>query len=243
MRGKGRLTRSEKDGLLNFLGYGNPKSPIWFLGMEEKLPVKFTAVLKEFKIRAKFEPIMDLYDAHCLLGRCVEKMEKISQVWLWMAKLVRGLNELSTDWKSHGKAVTYVKRERQFGSKDGKTFLVELSPVPSASRSECGWTDDHRRNFGERKQFESRSNQRRRKIVKKLLQKYKPKYLFAYGKENWQEYYKIIGLKESELATISETRNRIRIGHWRGITIVLLPFPGNGCFGERDAKRLLAKIK
>lgn len=106
------LTKKEKNRLSNFLGYGNPKARIWFLGMEEKLPEN-VVIAKEFKIRAtKFERIMDLCEAHHRLERPVGAT-KVSQVWQWMAKIARRINDQASDWsdKQKGKGITFVQRK------------------------------------------------------------------------------------------------------------------------------------
>ena len=103
------------DRVINFLGYGCPSAPVWFIGLEEGLgKANSQEGIDNLKARDSFKPIMDLHEAHKLLqekgGQIdIELKKSFTQVWIWMAKIVRARRDLK-DWSNVAFAKEYVRR-------------------------------------------------------------------------------------------------------------------------------------
>jgi hypothetical protein len=87
---------------------------------------------------------MDLYEAHLLLQAKghpidVEKNPPTTQVWRWMAKIMRARRGES-DWSNSKSAKKYVRLN--LGRSEGETFLTELSPIPTRNAADrMRWRD------------------------------------------------------------------------------------------------------
>ena len=88
------LSAEEVGRIVNFLGYGRPSAPVWFMGIEEGLGnMNSQDISANLKARASFENTMDLREAHMRLrerGRPIdiENQPPSTQVWQWMAKIM-----------------------------------------------------------------------------------------------------------------------------------------------------------
>lgn len=160
--------------LESFLGYGNPKAELWFLGIEEKLPL-YANEANEFEARSKFSRVMDLDAAQKKVGRQVKTAR--TSTWMWMSKFARALLDEADDWRDCSKARDY--RNKRLGRKGGQTFLSELFPFPARSSQECPFA----KRYGDRRLYEKAILPERRKLLVRMLTKHKPMYVIAYGKK------------------------------------------------------------
>ena len=158
---------------MKFRGYGNPKGPLWFLGIEEKLG-KRPGRMKEFMMRTSFHDVMDLGDAQALLGREVRNAK--TPTWTWMSKFARSLLQDSRDWKDLDKAKDY--RNRYLGRTGGDTFLTELFPIPARStkKKDVPWPKLSRN------EYEKQVLSGRKELLLKMLKRHRPRYVVAYAK-------------------------------------------------------------
>jgi hypothetical protein len=66
--GQPDLSPEEIGRIVNFLGYGSPSAPVWFMGIEEGLGnMNSQDISQNLKARATFESTMDLREAHIRL--------------------------------------------------------------------------------------------------------------------------------------------------------------------------------
>ncbi|MFV2044652.1 MAG: hypothetical protein ACC700_15635, partial [Anaerolineales bacterium] len=123
--------------LLEFIGYGRLKAPIWFIGMEESLGPRQGFIgwtpEAELLIRSQWPPVMDVKEAHTQLKDHYWKRRKYSQVWKSTAQVARGLLENAEDWGDTTKAHEYVVE--QLGRSFGQTLLGDAMPLPVAGMS------------------------------------------------------------------------------------------------------------
>ena len=130
------LTAKQLGGLLGFAGYGCPKAPIWFIGLEKGIAGQtLTDFDKNVPTRCEFRSIMDLREAHLKLVSNGFPMDlenlksflKLPAVWKWMARIV-GVRNGAFDPRDKDAVHEYVRR--RLGRASGETFLTELSPLP-----------------------------------------------------------------------------------------------------------------
>lgn len=225
--------------IVNFLGYGRPSAPVWFMGIEEGLG-KMDAgdISANLNARSGFESTMDLWDAHIRLhekGRPIdiENQSTFTPVWLWMGEIMVA-REGDEDWSDLVSADQKVKsqardriRERakqyiqyQLGRSYGKTFLTELSPIPAAKvidRSFKKWLQANDTEL-------ERKITRRRDALKRML-KENPKALvicYGNGRDSAQKFAKFFEIEWQSVPncpTVSRSSDS---------KYVLLPFFGNG---------------
>jgi hypothetical protein len=130
------------DRIISFLGYGQLSDSTWFIGIEEGLgDADSEEAMANLKARTKFAPIMDLREAHLHLREGggpidIETKTSFTPVWVWMAKIMRA-HEKHGDWRDTERANDYVRH--QLGRDRGRTFLTELSPIPSAKAHDKKW--------------------------------------------------------------------------------------------------------
>ena len=129
-----QLSPEQVSRIVGFIGYGNTCAPVWFIGLEEGLGnMDSDDTDRNLIARGRFDETTDLYKAHLQLRAGghpidVEKNPPTTQVWRWMAKIMRARRGES-DWSEKKSAKNYVRLN--LGRSEGGTFLTELSPIPA----------------------------------------------------------------------------------------------------------------
>lgn len=188
-----KLTKSEWDQLLKFQGYGNLKGPVWFLGIEEKLPDKRNRN-RELRDRLQFAPSMDLAHAQRLLGRDIRKAK--TQTWSWMSKFALALLHPAYDWKDR-ETIRFYKRNH-LGRSNGETFLTELFPLPAENANDKPYPEKYRT----RDEYEQQVSPARIRWLEDAIKRNKPRYVIIYGAQ--KKYEPLI--KELRAQPVKKTR-------------------------------------
>jgi len=211
------------DNVVSFLGYGRPSAPVWFIGLEEGLGASTTAdAKKNLEERAKFDNIMDLREAHH--NRLWSEGSRINwgerspktQVWLYMAKIMRAYNQQSDCCSNTVAAKDYVSRRLGRSSPDGETFLTELSPIPSKSKKDEYWMSY----FRDKVPDLERKLRARKKALQSLIKENSQSLIVCYGAKP-EDFAELLGNVHWELV-------RPKVYRARGHRHLLLPFFGNG---------------
>ena len=121
-----QLTRADVQNLLEFVGYGNPAGPFWFVGMEEAGDLTPAELLTRAR---EFRPIDDLARAHALPGDLTD-MAPLRATWSGMSRLVLRLSG-DAHWRDRERVRWY--QMNKLGRTDGETFLTEALPLPAPS--------------------------------------------------------------------------------------------------------------
>jgi len=156
--------------LMKFHGYGNPKSHLWFLGIEERLPNRANE-RNELKVRASFQNVMDLNDALTRLGRKKETAK--TQTWTWMSKFALALIYETKEFRDRSRVREY--RNHSLGRKRGDIFLTELFPFPAPSSRHFP------KRYGNRRKYEQAVLPERKRQLAQMLMQHAPRYVIAYG--------------------------------------------------------------
>jgi hypothetical protein len=222
------LTPQERNRLLNFIGYGNLDAPVWFLGMEEGTGghTDLNGIQANIRVRAThFQPIEDLVESHQYFDYDIPSQRKFTQVWLWMAKLVRGL-EGKTDWQHTAKAKEYVRQ--RLGRRSGETLLTELMPLPAPGINY--WPYDTL--WKTRNDYLEAILPQRQAMLLELVNEHQPRVVFAYGSQYHVHYKQVFaGTHWRRLPT----KKRIELGTFGETSVTLMPFFGNGGLSHHDA--------
>jgi len=235
------LSAEEIGQIVNFLGYGCPSAPVWFMGIEEGLGnMNSQDISANLKARASFDGTMDLREAHLRLlqqGRPIniEKQPPSTQVWQWMAKIMlarQGIEDwndlISTNKETRSRARKHIQScakkyiQYQLGRSNGDTFLTELSPIPAAKTADESFMSWFKANDTE---LEMKIT-RRRAELNRMLKESPHSLVICYGYGNGGvragDFARFL---EVEWQSVPDCPGVCRSGDSKRL---LLPFFGNG---------------
>jgi uncharacterized protein len=201
------LTDEHWQKLLSFKGYGDPAGPFWFIGIEERgsgTPVDLSA-------RATFREIEDLALIHS--SPPLGPVTGLIPTWGTMSKIVLRLKG-EPDWPDREICRRY--QSQSLGRPDGETFLTELLPLPKASESDFPeWWP-----FSSWEDYAHEVLPRRIKMIRRLFETHRPRFVFCYGKSYWSYHQKIF----PETNFIPILAGKMQMGEVAGSKIALTPF-------------------
>ena len=177
-----------------FLGYGNIKAPIWFIGMEPGSPDNKKLLEKFFNVWAdRNKPaIDDVKASHLQIGhshytRFFEKPVIYERTWGGLIKIlfaIDGNNEFTIE------DVKKYQRDK-FGQLNSNHCILELFALPAKNIKAQYWDKHYRKHFNITKaEFFNKQLKNRISILKNLIIKNKPKSIIFYGtsyKNYWEE--------------------------------------------------------
>jgi len=227
-----RLSAEQLSRIVAFLGYGDVSAKVWFVGIEEGLgDMTSEDIVRNLTARGGFDETMDLRDAHRqLLSKGlpidVEVNPPGTQVWRWMAKIMRADNG-EAKWGDRMLAREYV--QFRLGRIDGETFLTELSPIPALKATDKSWL-----NWFAQEIPDLDSRLRRRNIrLAEVLRENDPALVICYGRKQAEKFAQLLAIEwrvvSAEISRSSDSR------------CLLLPFFGNGQMSRRIVGDLLRK--
>lgn len=214
------MIKFDKDDLQHrietFIGYGNLNADFWFIGYEESCSEN----QKEIQFRLKVSGLQDIYEAHKELNEKILYEENGDNPLIWFEKgkfqttwgalikillIAKGEFEQEiiagalSDSKLKTKAIVY--QSKKWGQFDNETLVAELLPLPSKSSSDWhkGYENSDVSFLKSRNSYIEAVKTKRIKFFKKLLVKYRPKVVIAYGKEFWEDIKKLT-LSEGDLS-------------------------------------------
>jgi hypothetical protein len=235
------LSTEEIGRIVNFLGYGRPSAPVWFMGLEEGLGnMNPQDIYENLKSRAGFEGTMDLREAHMRLreqGRPIdiENQPPSTQVWQWMAKIMlarQGYEDwsdlVSTKEDTRSRARKHIQScakkyiQYQLGRSNGNTFLTELSPIPAAKTTDQSFMSWFKENDTELEVKITRRRDELNRMLKANPQSLVICYGYGNGGDRAHEFAKFLEVEWQSVPGCPEVcrssdSNRL-----------LLPFFGNG---------------
>jgi hypothetical protein len=180
------LSVAEKLTLISFLGYGNPKADVVFIGMEEGLSEP-PALEQQLHERAKFTKLIDLAEsAEVHAGRFFRgSRPPIQPTW---NMIVRILLALEGEREPTNDDVRFYQRDR-LGRTTEPGALLELFPLPSLGISTWRYSELFPE-YTNRTDYLSKLLPQRVEELQQHLS-YGPKLVVAYGASYW-DYYKLL---------------------------------------------------
>lgn len=173
--------------LLEFEGYGGADPQVFFIGLGENSGDD----AENLRRRLLFAPRTDLRRAHDLLfgPDWWERGSRKVPVWQ-VASQVRTALALGSTEGSAYEAEWRRIRDALLGrdAPGADTLLTELLPVPT-SRNRT-WPPGYRELLGYETYDDYRADQmpRRKEMLRGLLARHKPGYVFCYGNSDWPEF-------------------------------------------------------
>lgn len=244
------LSLQEKEKLATFLGCGNINASIWFIGMEPGSCEACLSLEENIRVRINyFGKTISLSEAHHLLK---EDNQKLSQVWLFAAKIVLSLTN-TLGWNDIQKVKNYIHTE--FGTKNGITLSAELLPLPRPSTNI--WPNIYKGLFQNYEIYKETILKERLEFLRKNIIIYKPKFVFAYCKNYHNEYCKLgddsikweylprlLNLSfPNENYLVGQALSSVLIGISNETIYILLPFLGNGQISNKDIEIITKYLK
>lgn len=233
------LTSQQLQHLLDFKGYGRLDAPIWFIGMEEGIGGQAnnveTAILMNITARLKKydKDVMDIAQAHLAMNYEIEKITASpTQVWTWMAKIALALSNDSAQSN-----IEYINK--RLGRADGCTFLTELMPIPVVDNNSWPEIYESLTPYQSRDAYFEAVIEQRKAMLVELINKYSPKYIFAYGKRYHDVYKDLFSAVKFDSRPVKP----FQIGHLNQTTVILTPFFGVGALSSNDFDALMSYIK
>lgn len=199
------------DFMHSFLGYGDLKSDVWFIGMEEGGGNDIADIEKRLSAwkELKKTRTVDLVEFHRLIDeghRFDGENPKLQRTW---AKLIRAQISFEKDRNDVSVIETSSVREFQssrLGREKSKTCLLELLPLPSPSTNV--W---HYSNFSalpilqSRGQYTEEMVPKRIKMLQNLIREHSPSQVVFYGTSYAEHWANIIG---EDLKWLDQRNNR-----------------------------------
>jgi hypothetical protein len=126
--------------LYNWLGYGNPNGPIWFVGIEEggaEIWRWGTQTLSSsLQIRSRFRKAMDFRsvweDDYGIPLETFVKRRGSMTTWHYMACFLLAFHDQPVNTET---IRDFVFHSKQLGRIDGDHFLCELLPLPRKNKA------------------------------------------------------------------------------------------------------------
>jgi hypothetical protein len=233
--GETRLSQGQIDAVLNFIGYGNPAGPFWFIGIEERGVGGAATLWDELLVRAKhFAAIEDLKAAqeHPAFGSTFQVGQYVP-TWLIMSKIVLRLSG-APDWHDYGQAQRYQADE--LGRGGGQTFLAELLPLPAGSVDDWPYPSL----FPTKAVYREKVLPGRIATLRHLLDQHCPTYVFCYGKGYWSEYRQLF----PDVTDFGDIGGFAKLGRTAGGTLIALtPFFSAYAMGHSRIDELALKLR
>lgn len=225
--------RKELDSFINdFYGYGNLKSDIWFIGMEEG----GGATLEEIKSRLEVwkalgaGKVVDAYDFHYRItddkGKNFDFLFRdgnpaVQRTWQGLIKLL-----LSYKAETYSAEKIKEKQSNGWGRLKSDNCLLELFPLPSPNANDFNYTEWLGDKNFTRKKYKKENEKPRIQGLQELIKVNQPKMVVFYGKAYGDKYKAIAELDGSDLLELkitSEKTAKVFVGS--PTSYVFIPHP------------------
>jgi hypothetical protein len=206
----------DKERLLAFLGFGNPRAQVVFVGMEEGLQ-REGDLLAELRQRSKYKQFMDLYETRGSGGdaRFFEGKLLLQKTWGPMCRVM-----LAREDKNQSPSLDEVKHYQatRLGRATGSTLLLEVLPLPASSTKDNDWPyRDIFPEFHSRKEYESEVMPRRLELLRGHIAAFERQLIICYGKGRWPQFKSLFP------SSYWATTGAFEIGAKRGAKVILSP--------------------
>jgi hypothetical protein len=176
----------DRDRLLKFLGFGNPRAEAVFIGMEEGLTLP-PPLDEQLVVRSAFTPMIDLAEsAKAHLERFLSgDRPPIQPTW---NLIIRILLALEGNRDASADQVRSYQRDR-LGRTHERGALLELLPLPAPGISEWPYAELF-------PAYETRDRYRDDQMPKRIALlsehlSYGPRIVVAYGSQYWDDFKKL----------------------------------------------------
>ena len=205
------LNPDQVKALLEHIGFGNPSSSYWFIGMEER----GEGTPRELATRAQWKAIEDLHLAHSIApyNEGFDSRSTLIPTWSAMIKMILRLSG-DSEWSDRERIRRY--QADQFGRVDGQGFLTEILPLPALSTGHWpyAWL------YADRDAYSQAILPGRLAMLRDLVDTHQPQYVVCYGKTYWR-YHKQL-FPGTDFGPVAD--GKAEIGTSGTTTVALMPF-------------------
>lgn len=193
-----------------FYGYGNWKSPIWFVGIEEGGGNSEKEIKNRINSWLKYKTdLIDIKEHHINIGICKYFTKgTLQNTW---RKLIR--IKLSYERKSIDNDIIRDIQKNKWGQLKSDNALIELFPLPSPNNTD--WFYDEWTNIkylNDRDSYYSYISEIRLNHIKSRINKYKPKVVLLYANSMLNYWSILVGDDFEKYSTrIKIKKNYVRI--------------------------------
>jgi len=173
------LTDDEVNHLLEFIGYGRLKAPVWFISLENA-----GGDVENVSARLNFQPVEDFRSAYKVFKKEAEHVGQrvIELTWHNICYIMLGLEGKDQDLES---IRTY--QSESLGRKNGSTMLCELMPIPNPMTNVWGYGRLIPQ-FMTRSDYYQRVKPFRIEKIRNLIRENQPKVVICHGRGSCQSY-------------------------------------------------------
>jgi hypothetical protein len=222
------LTSAERARLLTFLGFGNAKAPVVFIGMEEGLTETLDyPLIAQLKDRARLATVADLRDSRVHPGKyLMGSRPPIQSTW---NVLIRVLLALEENRRPTNDQVRFYQRDL-LGTSGGMSLLLEFMPLPARHIDYWSPYDEYFPEFRNRNAYWQAIAPRRTVQIREHLS-YGPDLVIAYGSGYWPQYAELFPSIERW-----QSRGVFAFGRAGGTAVLMMPHPtARQMNGNREA--------
>jgi hypothetical protein len=224
------LNKLIKERIENFLGYGDPSSPIWLIGMEEGVPKDLSAqdYIRMFNKNSE-NTFRDIeYSAWGDITKSTKPFWGKNYYKMWRLLLFLGGNKDSFENSVHAEKMQELKR---FLGKSNKgpvhsNCLLEFNPIPFYKGKSILWSNYVIAEHKNLDNFLDKMQKDRVDLIRKNIDMFGPKLIICYGVSG--EY---LGgfkkLSDSEFEEISIDKIKIYHSKFRDTNIFIIPHPSD----------------
>lgn len=183
----------------NFWGYGNLKSDVWFVGMEEGYNDKNESLLKRFIATAGAQTF-DIYESLKIDPGHVYWFEEGAPTQATYRRIIYIYLYLKNGTEPTLEDVRQFQI-KELGRSHANHALLELMPLPSKSIRQKDWiyTEHNVIGLSSRKEYLKTYKPERVKELNSLIQKHKPKVVLFYSLSYIKDWESIVGTPLDEI--------------------------------------------
>jgi hypothetical protein len=217
-----RPTRIDWKRIEGFIGYGNIKAPLVFIGIEEGLAkpaaLQQDILRQDLLWRSTFKPVMDAKDAHEGLadgpGLFSDRPRK-QQTWRAMADAMLHFNGETFKSKAERSKARKEYRPLALGRSIANSLLIELLPYPSKDRKTWLYTD----RFPTKGAYVAAILPERLKLISEALRQCPREAIICYGQEDWPTFKRLF--PRARWKPVKGRYNKFECATWRGAKVTL----------------------
>jgi hypothetical protein len=215
----------DRNALLNFIGYGNAKADVVFLGMEEGLSPS-PPLAEQLAARSRFPAFIDLAESARVHADRFFATENppIQPTWNTMIRILLALDGNPSPTLEQ---IRRYQRDR-LGRTIERAALFELMPLPAPSIGAWPY-DSIFPEYPTREHYRADQFSKRLALLRSHLS-YGPKLIIAYGSSYWTNYKKLFPDLHAWSSAVP-----FEIGQTSATTVILTPhFTARQMNGQRN---------
>lgn len=201
----------------NFIGYGNIKAPLVFIGVEEGL-AKPEALRQDLLWRSTFKRVMDAKEAHEGLAdgpSLFSEKPRRQPTWRVMADVMLYFNDETFKNKAERSKARREYRPLALGRSIANSLLIELLPYPNKKSTAWPYAD----RFPTKQDYIDAMLPKRLALISEALAEYPREAIICYGQGDWPAFKRLF--PRTRWKPVKGRHNNFECANWRGAQVTL----------------------